>query len=127
MLWCPQNSQVKMDVIYRQVYKSFSNIPQVEIHRMKSEEAAGLFPNQYFDFIYIDGNHNYEFVKTDLINFSPKLKINGYICGDDYIFTRCGNGGPKRAVMEFTAEKIDFEQILPIQNNQFIIKRTIPM
>ena len=37
-----------------------------------------------FDFIYIDASHDYESVKKDILNWYPKVKINGYIGGDDY-------------------------------------------
>lgn len=36
------------------------------------------------DFVYIDGNHLYEFVKEDIINYLPLIKQNGFIGGHDY-------------------------------------------
>jgi predicted O-methyltransferase YrrM len=38
----------------------------------------------FFDMIYIDGDHSYESVKSDIQLSIPKLKKNGYICGHDY-------------------------------------------
>ena len=38
----------------------------------------------YFDWIYIDGNHTYEYVKQDLEGYRPKVKPGGYMAGDDY-------------------------------------------
>ena len=40
--------------------------------------------NNYFDMIYIDGDHSYDTVKKDIEFSIPKLKKNGYLCGHDY-------------------------------------------
>jgi predicted O-methyltransferase YrrM len=40
--------------------------------------------NNYFDMIYIDGDHSYEAVKNDIKLSMSKLKQNGYLCGHDY-------------------------------------------
>lgn len=52
-------------------------------HQMPSVEAAKLFPNEHFDFIYIDGDHTYPFVSADIKAWLPKLKKDGIIAGDD--------------------------------------------
>jgi len=39
-----------------------------------SEEAAKQFKNNSIDFIMIDGDHEYEAVKADILNFYPKMK-----------------------------------------------------
>ena len=56
----------------------------VVFHRNLSTEAAPTFPDQYFDWIYLDGMHTYEAVKEDLNAFVPKLKDDGFILGHDY-------------------------------------------
>lgn len=56
----------------------------VTVIRMKSNKAAILFPDKYFDFIFIDGAHDYESVMEDLNLWIPKLKNGGIIGGDDY-------------------------------------------
>nr|QOI90344.1 hypothetical protein HWQ62_00207 [Pyramimonas orientalis virus] len=71
-----------------------------------SHNAHKLFENEYFDFIYIDGNHSYEAVLEDLNDWYPKLKQNGLICGDDYTVKPIDNVfgyefGVKKAVDEF--------------------------
>lgn len=49
-----------------------------------SLEIIPSFENNFFDVVYIDGDHSYEAVKQDIINSIPKLKSGGYICGHDY-------------------------------------------
>jgi len=78
-------SQEHMELRYHSVLERFKNeiaSGQVVVHRMTSSEAAPLFPNDYFDWIYIDGDHYYEAVRDDLNNYYPKVK--SYIAGDDY-------------------------------------------
>lgn len=43
------------------------------------------FPNEYFDFIYIDAGHTYKRCKWDINYWWWKLKPGGLICGDDYL------------------------------------------
>lgn len=54
-----------------------------------SHEAVGDI-QENVDLIYIDGNHQYEYVMDDLEIWYPKLKQGGLLIGDDYLFS----GGP---------------------------------
>lgn len=59
-------NQEDMDKIYRDVIEKFKNDSRVKILKMSSIEASKIFPNNYFDFVYIDSCHLYEYVKQDL-------------------------------------------------------------
>ena len=48
-----------------------------------SKTIRSRFGDANFDVIYIDGDHHYEAVKTDLHNVLPLLKDGGLLCGDD--------------------------------------------
>jgi len=72
--------------------------------RSFSHRVAPFFENN-FDFVYIDGNHDYESVARDMKDWFPKLKSGGILCGHDYNET---NPGTKKAVNEF-AEEHDLE------------------
>ncbi len=61
--------------------------------------AAKNIPNEYFDFVYIDADHSYESVKSDIIAWFPKVKKGGFLAGHDWAM-----GDVKRAVNEFTEE-----------------------
>jgi hypothetical protein len=50
---------------------------------MPSTEACDLFPDKSLDFVFIDGNHGYSFVKQDILAWLPKIKPGGVICGHD--------------------------------------------
>lgn len=53
--------------------------------RMDSNVSADLFPDEYFDFIFIDADHSYEAVVRDIQCWWPKIKKGGIFAGDDYI------------------------------------------
>jgi hypothetical protein len=56
----------------------------VKVHRALSTEVAASFPDEYFDFIHVDGNHTYSACLEDLRIFDKKVKPNGFITGHDY-------------------------------------------
>lgn len=51
--------------------------------KMSSDEAVKLI-KQPVDFIYIDGCHDYEFIKRDIANYYPLVKPGGILAGHDY-------------------------------------------
>lgn len=58
---------------------------RAHIVRMDSVASANMFPDEYFDFVYIDADHSYEGVVRDMKAWWPKVKKGGLFCGDDYI------------------------------------------
>lgn len=50
-----------------------------------SPQAAGAFPDGWFDFIYLDACHTYAAVRADLAAWLPKIKAGGLIGGHDHI------------------------------------------
>lgn len=78
----PMNSEG--DALYARVAARFENDPRVRLHRQYSYKAAAGFDDGYFDFVYVDGNHHYEFVLKDLQDFAAKLKPGGLLFGHDF-------------------------------------------
>jgi hypothetical protein len=119
-----QGGQAEMDDRYQSVCARFGRDirrGRVRIHRGYSTDILNKFPDEYFDWIYIDGNHLYEFVKQDLALSFKKTRPSGYITGDDYTSGGWWQGGVKRAVDEFVREKPI--KLVEIRNGQFIIKK----
>lgn len=83
------------------IIKEFLFYPQIKILKHYSD-IINLFPNNYLDWIYIDGAHDYSTVKHDLISSYPKIKQNGYIMGHDYTINMFP--GLVKAVDEFCLE-----------------------
>lgn len=65
------------------IIPEFMFLPQVKILRNYSD-ILSLFPNDYLDWIYIDGAHDYDNVSIDLRNSFEKVKPGGLIMGHDY-------------------------------------------
>jgi FkbM family methyltransferase len=91
---------------------------RAHIIRMDSAASANMFPDEHFDFVYIDADHSYEGVVRDMKAWWPKVKKGGLFCGDDYIPddgdiwltiqgkepVYAGKFGVRRAVNEFVAK-----------------------
>ena len=63
----------------------------------RSQDLYTQFEDNSIDFIFMDGNHDYEDVKEDIRKWFPKVKKGGYIGGHDYCEPSCG---VKKAVDE---------------------------
>ena len=54
------------------------------LHRGFSDNIVPTFPDNYFDIIYVDGNHETDYVYRDGVMSFQKIKTGGYIIFDDY-------------------------------------------
>lgn len=68
-----------------------------------SDKALSKIPKN-LDFVYIDGNHSYKYVKKDIENYYSKLKEGGVLSGHDFTMTPSNvpnESGVIEAVVEF--------------------------
>ena len=119
--------QSDMDSIKSSVVSRFSGNPVVEISEKFSTDAVQDFEDGYFDLIYIDANHSYEFVKSDLENWWPKLKSSGFICGNAYqnneYQVKVLDFGVVPAVDEFVDKNLSSIKDFRSQDAQYIIEK----
>lgn len=66
-------------------------------------EAAQWIADGSLDFVFIDGNHQYEAVKQDVGDWAPKVRPGGIVAGHDYYEFKSGRGGVVQAVDEYAA------------------------
>ena len=69
--------------------------------RMTSDKAISHI-NETLDYVYIDGDHSYEWVMKDINNFYNKMKPGSIMGGHDFDGE---SNGVERAVREFFGEK----------------------
>jgi hypothetical protein len=114
--------QANMDRVYEEVKQRFNReiaAGVVRIHRSPSARASTEFDDGYFDWVYIDGNHLYEYVKQDLERFYPKVRSGGFLTGDDYTPGGWWKGGVKKAVDEFLEQRAC--DVVSLADGQFIL------
>ena len=54
------------------------------LHMPSMQAVHGFFEDKSLDFVYIDANHEFDYVMEDVIAWSRKVKIGGIISGHDY-------------------------------------------
>lgn len=84
----------------RELYAKFIKTAQQKLHflpfssheQSTVEKAKALFGGKQIDYLFIDGDHTYEGVKSDYIMFSPLVKSGGLIAFHDIKTVRpdCG-------------------------------------
>ena len=95
---------------------------KIIINRGYSNSEIPKFQDEFFDIIYIDGNHEPEYVLEDAVLSFRKLKKNGIMIFDDY-----GWGGPdltQRGIDGFLSGYHKRITILGGKISQVFIRRT---
>jgi hypothetical protein len=69
---------------YQNVVARFADMPAVEVIRATSTEGIARLPDSSLDVIYIDANHQYEYVLQDILHARRKLKPGGIMFMDDF-------------------------------------------
>ena len=112
-------NQNEMTSRYNNVTNNFKDCPNIEIHRgtINTFVDNNIVGDQKIDWVYIDGNHSYEFVLNDLRSVYELMSPSGIISGDDL-----HSDEVRQAVFDFINENsnnIKNHEI--VDRNQFII------
>jgi hypothetical protein len=116
-----KNEQSK---IYDSFIKNIENSgdkDKIIIKRGYSNLEIPKFQDNFFDIIYIDGNHEPEYVLEDAVLSFRKLKKNGFMIFDDY-----GWGGPdltQKGIDAFLSGYHKKIKVLGIQDAQIFIQK----
>jgi hypothetical protein len=80
------DGQIKVQTGYlsksEETLKKLAEFDNVTIIKKCSSDAWKELPDN-LDFVYVDGNHNYEYVMADLHNYYPLVHEKGLIAGHD--------------------------------------------
>lgn len=96
-----------LDIDFTNLREDVRNNPNTQLHQGMSFEILETFPDNYFDWVYIDGDHTYEGVKKDIQAAINKIKPGGLIIFNDFariLRTNLGTFGVHQAVCEFSKE-----------------------
>ena len=102
---------------------------QVEINLGYSVDVLVTFPDNYFDWAYLDTVHDYEYTKKELAVLKDKVKTDGIIAGHDFVLGNWFAGwkyGVIEAVLEFCEEyNYEFLYISMDFPNSFALKKKL--
>jgi predicted O-methyltransferase YrrM len=93
-----------------------SKDPRIVKLKYKSEDIVDQFSDEAFDFVYIDAVHTYDGASTDIKNYLPKVKIGGFIGGQDYSHSFLG-------VIKAVFEKFTFPDYV-FRDSSWLVKKT---
>jgi hypothetical protein len=113
--------QEAMDEIYRAVVERFAMRPEVVIHRATSVVSAQHFEPGALDWVYIDGDHRLDAVRSDLASYLPLIRASGYVTGDDYLWRDEGAFPVKVAVDECIRTGV--VDLVAVFDSQFILRK----
>lgn len=77
-------SQTQLEDQYEFFKTSVANLPNVQIIRDYTFNACKKFPDNFFDFVFIDADHSEQGCYQDIIDWYPKVKPGKFLVGHDY-------------------------------------------
>jgi len=124
------------DKIFETYMKNIENCSgknKITTMRGFSHEKIPELQDMFFDIIYIDGNHEPEYILEDAVLSFRKLKSGGYMIFDDFDWHDSTHNDPqeqedhntKHGINSFLSayrNKIDKSRILLINNQMFVKK-----
>lgn len=80
-----KEDQAFFDARYNEASKRLEKFPNCYLMRWTSMEAVKTFDDNSLDFVYIDGNHDFLNVASDIHYWLKKVKVGGILAGHDYV------------------------------------------
>ena len=99
-----RDSGLNQEQYIRTRFKEYEN---VFLKKGFSYDVLYDYPDDYFDYVYLDAAHDYDSVKKDITALKRKVKCGGIIAFNDYTFFSLDEDfeyGVLRAVNEYLAE-----------------------
>lgn len=78
-------NQEAFEAEYEEAKKRLANY-NCKIIRKTSLQAAKGFADNFFDFVYIDANHDFANVSIDIDTWKRKIRPGGILAGHDYVY-----------------------------------------
>lgn len=115
-----------LQMVKRQAQKRMQD-KNAEIIEKFSEDAVLDIPDNSLDFVYIDGDHSYDFVMLDMIIWGRKVRKGGIISGHDYLY-HSEKVGRKAEVTQAVNDyaKVHGINFYTTKENRYVKKGDIP-
>lgn len=94
----------------------------VKIKQGISWNVLASFPDDYFDYIYLDAAHDYASVKKDITQIIKKIKPDGIIQFNDYYLKCLGVIAAANEMIKETRSKILYYCIYPDGNADIVVQ-----
>jgi hypothetical protein len=75
--------------------------------KKQSMDAVKDFLDESVDFVFIDGNHSYEYTRDDIREWTKKVRKGGIVSGHDYVEVH--NVGVIQAVQEYIKQHPEYK------------------
>lgn len=114
----------KKEEMYKKTVDRLEPFKNVTIIRKTSMEAVKDVVDESLDFVFIDANHLYAYVKEDIEEWTKKVRINGIVSGHDYYVMKLNGGEVIKAVDEYVKKNnyklklTDKDKDNPIKDNR---------
>ena len=127
--WCDYVDYPEYKEQQKTIYETFlsntKDVKNLTVIRGYSHAEVPKLDDEYFDIIYIDGNHEPEYVLEDAVHAYRKLKKGGYLIFDDYGWGEPGNETTIGMQAFATTYKKRIE-VVGVKGNQLFIRKTDP-
>ena len=70
--------------MYAEFVKNTAPFDNIEVLRMRSDDAYEQIEDNSLDLLFIDGDHSYECIKSDLLLYKNKVKRRGILLLHDF-------------------------------------------
>lgn len=96
-----------VDIDYSFFDHELRNDARVTCHLGFTTEVIRAFPDEFFDWVYIDADHSYRATLADAMAAANKVKMGGLIVFNDFAHNDLdlGRYGVHRAAIDFALEK----------------------
>jgi predicted O-methyltransferase YrrM len=113
-----EDTQERFDDVYNKVSSKLNNMFPERIIWIRDMGLSASYEikDNSLDFVFIDGNHGYEYVKADIAIWKHKVRKDGYLIGHDIFSNKDSHQCVKRAV------EFHFENNYSIEEGYWYIK-----
>jgi hypothetical protein len=106
-------TQQQMNEFYEITMKNFErHMNRITLHKDTAKNCVPLFENESLDYIFIDGDHSYSGVLSDMTNYYDKLKFGGIFSGHDINLLEVRN-----AIIKFREDNKIANEVTIVENN----------